>query len=178
MVVALVITPEGFPLAYEVMDGNTSDNSKRQSNAILDMGGRWGYWFRAAQAAGVSSASRWMETSAKPGNTAPRYSRTGIFKRRQLSTMDRMAATFGPACGLPTWISSFVYGNISIDEIMFSPELCALGGPRACGPVKQREQVACWPTCLDDRLGAGRLSIIKASGGTAIGGRRVDTGSA
>jgi transposase len=27
VVVALVITPEGFPLAYEVMDGNTSDNT-------------------------------------------------------------------------------------------------------------------------------------------------------
>ena len=27
--------------------------------------------------------------------------------RRQLSTMDRMAATFGPACGLPTWIQFF-----------------------------------------------------------------------
>jgi len=27
VVVALVITPEGFPLAYEVMDGNTSDKS-------------------------------------------------------------------------------------------------------------------------------------------------------
>jgi transposase len=25
--VALVITPEGFPLAYEVMDGNTSDKT-------------------------------------------------------------------------------------------------------------------------------------------------------
>jgi len=27
MVIALVITPEGFPLAYEVMDGNTSDRT-------------------------------------------------------------------------------------------------------------------------------------------------------
>jgi transposase len=27
VVVALVITPEGFPLAYEVMDGNTSDKT-------------------------------------------------------------------------------------------------------------------------------------------------------
>ena len=25
MVIALVITPDGFPLAYEVMKGNTSD---------------------------------------------------------------------------------------------------------------------------------------------------------
>ena len=27
MVIALVITPEGFPLAYEVMPGNTSDKT-------------------------------------------------------------------------------------------------------------------------------------------------------
>ena len=27
MVIALVITPDGFPLAYEVMKGNTSDRS-------------------------------------------------------------------------------------------------------------------------------------------------------
>ena len=45
---------------------------KRQSNTTLDAGGDLGYWFRAAQAAGVSSASRWMEMSARPGNTAPR----------------------------------------------------------------------------------------------------------
>ena len=25
MVIALVVTPDGFPLAYEVMDGNTSE---------------------------------------------------------------------------------------------------------------------------------------------------------
>jgi transposase len=27
VVIALVITPDGFPLAYEVMKGNTSDRS-------------------------------------------------------------------------------------------------------------------------------------------------------
>ena len=27
MVIALVVTPEGFPLAYEVMPGNTSDKT-------------------------------------------------------------------------------------------------------------------------------------------------------
>ena len=54
--------------------GSVSKTShrKRQSNTILDVGSDSGYWFRAAQAAGVSSASRWMETPAKPGNTAPR----------------------------------------------------------------------------------------------------------
>jgi len=34
VVIALVITPEGFPLAYEVMDGNTSD--KTTLRAFLD----------------------------------------------------------------------------------------------------------------------------------------------
>jgi transposase len=27
VVIALVVTPEGLPLAYEVMDGNTSDKT-------------------------------------------------------------------------------------------------------------------------------------------------------
>ena len=45
--------------------------------------------------------------SARPGRTLARYSRIGIFSRRQLSTMDRMAATFGPACWLPMWIQFF-----------------------------------------------------------------------
>ena len=31
MVIALVITPEGLPLAYEVMDGNTSDRTTLRS---------------------------------------------------------------------------------------------------------------------------------------------------
>src|SRR5437879_5564597 len=31
VVIALVITPEGFPLAYEVMDGNTSDRTTLRS---------------------------------------------------------------------------------------------------------------------------------------------------
>jgi CheY-like chemotaxis protein len=45
---------------------------KRQTNTTLEMGGDSGYWLRAAQAAGVTSASCWMEMSARPGNTAPR----------------------------------------------------------------------------------------------------------
>jgi len=31
VVIALVITPEGLPLAYEVMDGNTSDRTTLRS---------------------------------------------------------------------------------------------------------------------------------------------------
>ncbi len=43
-----------------------------------------------------------MFTSAMPGSTPAKYSRIGIFSRRQVSTMDMIAATFGPACLLPT----------------------------------------------------------------------------
>ena len=48
-----------------------------------------------------------METSAMPGKTPARYPRVGIFSRRQVSTMEAMAATFGPASLLPTWIQFF-----------------------------------------------------------------------
>src|ERR1035437_5138883 len=61
-------------------------------------GGKSNQRRQEAQAAGVSSPTRRMETLTKPGNTEPRYSRTGSFIRRQLSMTDRMAATFGPAC--------------------------------------------------------------------------------
>jgi hypothetical protein len=37
----------------------------------------------------------------EPGRSADKYSRTGSFNLRQLSTTERIAATFGPACGLP-----------------------------------------------------------------------------
>jgi hypothetical protein len=42
-----------------------------------------------------------------PGKTPARYPRIGIFSRRQVSTMEAMAATFGPASLLPTWIQFF-----------------------------------------------------------------------
>src|ERR1700751_3813003 len=37
-------------------------------------------------------------------NTADRYSRTDNLIRRQVSKIERIAATLGPAGGLPTWI--------------------------------------------------------------------------
>src|ERR1035437_4994271 len=55
------------------------------------------YRFLAAHAVGVSSGSLWMDELASPGRTAARYSRTGILSRRQVSTMERIAATRGPA---------------------------------------------------------------------------------
>ena len=57
--------------------------------------------------------------SAKPGNTADRYSRIGIFRRRQLSTTDKIAATFGPACWLPKEIMVPIR-NGSCVQISFS----------------------------------------------------------
>ena len=80
--------------------------NQRQSKPRLDFVrvGITDYWRRAAQAAGVSSGNRCVGVLAKPGSTADRYSRTGIVSRRQVSMMERIAATFGPACGLPTWI--------------------------------------------------------------------------
>ena len=52
----------------------------------------------------LRSEIRWIGRSASPGRTEARYSRTGIFNLRQLSTIERIAAIFGPACALPIWI--------------------------------------------------------------------------
>src|SRR5665213_1091640 len=82
----------GLPARVEVWLRNGSGGNQRRDEA---------------HAAGVSSPTRWMGTLARPGNTEPRYSRTGSFIRRQLSMTDRMAATFGPACSLPRWIQFF-----------------------------------------------------------------------
>ncbi len=38
------------------------------------------------------------------GQDVAKYGRTGTFSLRQLSMTERMAATRGPACGLPIWI--------------------------------------------------------------------------
>src|ERR1700688_5298766 len=61
-------------------------------------------YFRANHAAGVSSLTRFAGKFSKPGSTTLRYSRTGICSLRQVSTIEIMAATRGPACSLPTWI--------------------------------------------------------------------------
>src|SRR5260370_10901530 len=75
----------------------------RQSKAMVD-NESGGERFCEAQAIGVSWGRRWMGVSARPGRTAAKYSRTGMFIRRQVSTTERMAATLGPACSLPMWI--------------------------------------------------------------------------
>ena len=56
-----------------------------------------------------------------PGSTAARYSRTGIFLRRQLSMTEKIAATLGPACGLPMCIQFFL--PIAMGRVEFSARL-------------------------------------------------------
>ena|SRR5215469_1554814 len=53
------------------------------------------------KAKGVRVESRWIERFERPGRTVPKYSRILILSLRQLSTTDKIAAIFGPACGLP-----------------------------------------------------------------------------
>jgi hypothetical protein len=42
-----------------------------------------------------------MDVLERPGKMLERYVRAGILSLRQLSTTERIAAIFGPACGLP-----------------------------------------------------------------------------
>jgi hypothetical protein len=58
----------------------------------------------ATQAVGVRSDTCCSCMLTKPSSTADRHSRTGRLIRRQVSTIEKIAATFGPACGLPRWI--------------------------------------------------------------------------
>jgi hypothetical protein len=44
---------------------------------------------------------RWIGRPASPWRIAEKWSRTGTFRLRQLSTTERIAVTFGPACRLP-----------------------------------------------------------------------------
>src|SRR5437773_9224508 len=44
---------------------------------------------------------------AKPGDNCGKVVAHRDLSLRQLSTTDRIAATFGPACGLPMWIQFF-----------------------------------------------------------------------
>src|SRR5216683_3460028 len=69
----------------------------RSSNVSVRQNHIDSYRLLAAHAVGVSSGSLWMDKLASPGRTAARYSRTGILSRRQVSTMERIAATRGPA---------------------------------------------------------------------------------
>ena len=64
VVIALVVTPEGFPLAYEVMDGNTSDQTTLR-----------GFWSRSRRptesAAGVGDGPRHSDRSIAGGDAGP-----------------------------------------------------------------------------------------------------------
>jgi hypothetical protein len=93
------------PTSTEATTGESLWVDLRHSRRI-DVGRRWlGYLARfAANAAGVSWATLLIERLSRPGSTSSRYCRTGTPSRRQLSTIEKMAATFGPAFSLPIWI--------------------------------------------------------------------------
>jgi len=74
-----------------------TERSKTLVKRIRQRNACWQLRLLAAQAAGVSSGSFWMDELARPGRTVARYSRTGILSRRQVSTIERIAATRGPA---------------------------------------------------------------------------------
>ena len=59
-------------LRCEIRKAEPLEQRKRQSNPTVDRSSGYDYRLRAAQAVGVSSASRWMEMSARPGSTAAR----------------------------------------------------------------------------------------------------------
>jgi len=64
------------------------------------------FWCRS-QPAGVRESRSRILTHPNPGSTSSKYSRTGTRSLRQDSSTLKIAATFGPATGLPTWIQFF-----------------------------------------------------------------------
>src|SRR5437667_409152 len=83
----------------------------------------------ADQRAGVrletSEIVRWFN----PGNTAARYSFTGTSSRRQDSTTERIAATFGPDWALPTCSQFFLpsaTGRIEFSARLLDSSTCSL----------------------------------------------------
>lgn len=79
----------------------------RLANYSVDGGGCSGISYFASLAtvaAEVSWSRLWMERSACPARTAARLSRIGRPILRQLATMEKIAATLGPACLRPMCI--------------------------------------------------------------------------
>jgi hypothetical protein len=71
-----------------------------------------------------SGSEFWKALDRKIGESGKDRSQivaTGSFNLRQLSTTERIAAIFGPACGLPTWIQFF--RPIATGRIEFSATL-------------------------------------------------------
>ena len=62
LVIALVVTPDGFPLAYEVMNGNTADCSTLRDFLDEDRNGL------RQSAARMGDGSRHPERSGSPGD--------------------------------------------------------------------------------------------------------------
>jgi hypothetical protein len=88
---------QGVGMSDEKHIANSAEGGKGQLMVSVRQNHIDSYQLLAAQAVGVSSGSRWMDKLASPGRTAARYSRTGVLSRRQVSTMERIAATRGPA---------------------------------------------------------------------------------
>lgn len=61
------------------------------------------------------------ERQASPGRVSVRYSRTGIFRRQQFSTMEKIAAILGPVSLLPRCSQFFL--PIAIGRVEFSARL-------------------------------------------------------
>src|SRR5712691_8442528 len=96
--------------------------SKRQRNPGEDQS-RW-----ADQRAGVRFATWLSVRRFNPGRTAVRYSFTGAPSRRQDSTTERIAATFGPACTLPTcsqFLRPKATGRIEFSAKLFDNSISA-----------------------------------------------------
>src|SRR5260370_41304608 len=98
--------------------------------------------------------------------------------RRQVSTMDRIAATFGPACWLPTWIQFFRLSKyFDSRNYVHSRIMCSRPRSGWRASLAQRGFAGLAPAWTK-LLGTGRLSIIKASAGTLEHGQLADTGTA
>jgi hypothetical protein len=86
------------PTSTELTAGGSPWVYLRHGRRINVMRGWLGCLARcAAYAAGVSWATLLIERLSRPGSTSSRYCRMGIPSRQQLSTIAKMAATFGPA---------------------------------------------------------------------------------
>jgi hypothetical protein len=100
-------------------------------------------------------------------------------RRRQLSVTDSMAATRGPAFGLPIWIQFFRLSK-SFDRrnYVHSRIMCSRPDSGWRAKLAKRGFAGLAHATWTKLVGTGRLSIIKASAGTLERGQLADTGTA
>ncbi len=78
VVIGLIVTPEGFPLAYEVMAGNTADNTTLQRvfeedrGAVRQSGAHLGDGSRDTDGSGFAANARERSAGFLPGGNAQR----------------------------------------------------------------------------------------------------------